>query len=84
VKFRDTRPEPKDGSEDKRTAGQIIAAAFAGGGAVRLPRGFGGKDPHRTPMNLRYQAALRGLLAEAHKGNRARLAKRTVAVEVAP
>jgi hypothetical protein len=83
VRFRDTRPEPKDGGEDKRTAGQIIASAFASGGAVRLSRGFGGKDPNRTPMALRYQAALRGLLAQARKGVSAKLTKRTVTVEAA-
>lgn len=71
------RPAPKDGSEDKRTAGQIMAEAFAGGGAVRLPRGFGGKDPHRTPMFLRYQACLRTVLAGVRRA-KAGAAKKNV------
>jgi len=78
MRFRDTRPEPKDGSEDPRTAGQIIAQAFARGGAVMAPRGFGSnKDPHRSPMHLRYQAALwRGLMvAKREKKEAAALAK---------
>jgi hypothetical protein len=64
VRFRDARPEPDDGSRDKRTAGQILAQAFAGGGAVRLPRGFG-KNQNRVPMSGRYQAAVRRGFAAA-------------------
>lgn len=65
MRFRDTRPEPDDGSREKRTAGQIMAAAFTLGGAVKLPPGFGGKDPNRRPMRHRYQACLRSVLNDA-------------------
>jgi len=73
VKFAELygRPAARYGSEDRRTAGQILADAFSGGGAVKLPRGFGRKkDPHRTPMSLRYQACLRTVLNEARHAKR--------------
>jgi hypothetical protein len=62
------RPEPKNGSEDKRTAGQIIAAAFSR--PLTMPRQLRAKDPHRTPMSLRYQAALWRVLGDARREKR--------------
>lgn len=66
MRFRDTRPEPDDGSRDERTAAQIMAAAFAGGGAVRLSRGFG-RMRLGVPMSDRYQACLRIALNDARR-----------------
>jgi hypothetical protein len=46
---------------------------------VRLPRGFGGKDQHRTPMNLRYQACLLSVLADARRAKRDAAARKLMA-----
>jgi hypothetical protein len=78
VKFVSLGKIPK-GLPDTRTAGDIIAAAFAGQGATRMPRGFGGKDPNRTPMSLRYQACLLSVLAEARKAKRDAAARKLMA-----
>jgi hypothetical protein len=44
-----------------------------------MPRGFGGKDPNRTPMSLRYQACLLSVLAEARKAKRDAAARKLMA-----
>lgn len=61
-----------------KTSGQIMAEMFAGGGAVRLPAGHGRhKGKYRSPMSLRWQAALRSIQNEARlEAFNARKAKR--------
>lgn len=58
MRFRDTRPEPPTGAKyPALPTGQLLAEAFALGSqeAFTPPR----KDPHRSPMHMRYQAAMR-------------------------
>jgi hypothetical protein len=78
VKFVSLGKIPK-GLPDTRTAGDIIAAAFAGQGATRMPRGFGGKDPRRLPISARYQACLLRVFADARQAKRDAAARKLMA-----
>lgn len=64
MRFRDTRPEPTTGEKYLAlSAGAILAEAFSlPTSQVFTPRG---KDPHRSPMHTRFQAAVRRGFAEA-------------------
>lgn len=69
MRFADTRPPVAIGRKYlNKSAGQIMAEMFAGGGAVRLAgrqEHGASKDPDRSPMSLRWQAAWRSIQNEA-------------------